>query len=132
LALRLGSHGRRCKRRREKQSYHSKRSEEMRPKTFLHKSLQTGTGSTWNPQKNCSAILQITANSITIAGKLQDMEPARRYFDADPRAAAAAGFANFAAATGAFGCTFVSSVVDCPSTQVVVHLKGILTPPTAR
>ena len=63
LALRR----RRCNRRRGKQSHHSKRSEDMRPKTIRHKRLQ-----------NCSAVLQLTANSITIAGKLQAMEPAGR------------------------------------------------------
>ena len=73
LALR----SRRCNRRRGKQSQHSKRSEDMRPKIICHKRLQTGAGSTWSPQENCSAVLQLTPNSITIAGKFQAMEPTR-------------------------------------------------------
>src|SRR6202035_4292585 len=42
--------------------------------------------------------------------------------------AGAAGWANFAASMGALGCTSVSSVVDRPSSQLTVHLNGILTP----
>jgi hypothetical protein len=60
LALRR----RRCYRRRGKQSHHSKRTEDMHPKTIRHKRLQ-----------NRSAVLQLTENSITIAGKLQALEP---------------------------------------------------------
>jgi hypothetical protein len=43
------------------------------------------------------------------------------YFDAGPRTTAGAGFINFAAATAAFGCTLLKSVVDCPSTHVTVQ-----------
>ena len=120
--LLLALRSRRCHRRRGKQSHHSKRSENLRPKTIRHKRLQ-----------NRSAVAQLKTNSITIAGKLQatGTGPAA-YFAADPCDVAAAGFTNFAAATAAFGCTSVSSVVDCPSTQVTCHLKGILTPETAR
>jgi len=50
----------------------------MRPKIIRHKNLQTGAGSTRSLPENCSAILQLTANSITIAGKFQAMEPDRR------------------------------------------------------
>ena len=43
-----------------------------------------------------------------------------------------AGLENRAASIEAFACTSLSSVVDCPSTHVTVHLNGNLTPDTAR
>lgn len=43
-----------------------------------------------------------------------------------------AGRANFAASTGTFTCTELSSVTDRPFVQVVVHLKAILIPETSR
>jgi hypothetical protein len=36
-----------------------------------------------------------------------------------------AGVANFASSTGAFGCTSLSCMVDCPSVQVKINLNGI-------
>src|SRR5439155_25247761 len=43
-----------------------------------------------------------------------------------------AGLAKWDASMATFGSTDVSSYVDRPSSQVTVHLNGILTPDTSR
>ena len=128
LALRSG----RCNRRRGKQSHHSKRSEDLRPKTIRHKRLQTGAGSLEPARKlSCGPAIHSKFNHDCRQTSSRRNRP-DNYFAAGPCDIAAAGFTNFAAATAAFACILDSSVVDCPSTQVACHLKGILTPETAR
>ncbi len=51
------------------------------------------------------------------------------YFNGGP---GGAGLANFAASMEAFNSTERSSMIDRPSVQVVVSLKGILIPATSR
>ena len=46
--------------------------------------------------------------------------------------AGGAGFENFVASIGTFGCTSLSSKFSFPSSHVTVQRKGILTPATSR
>jgi hypothetical protein len=45
---------------------------------------------------------------------------------------AGAGLANFAASMATLGRISLSSMVDCPSVHVAIHLNGIFTPATSR
>ena len=117
LLLRRGSH-----RRRGKKNDHSKRSEDLRTKTFRHKRLP-----------NHSAVLHINNKfNHDCRANFKRWNRAGGYFAAGPFDMVAACFTNFAAGTAAFACTSLSSVVDCPSVHVICHLKGTLTPETTR